>query len=108
MPVRPSAAWLVGFGLSLAATCASLFVTVAMATAFLRPHAFGARDGQGAAGLAAVILLGGAVSSLVSAVVLGLVTRQLRARFGVAWPWKVAVFAPLGVVGFAMVASLLG
>lgn len=55
-------AWLV----ALAAATASAGTLATMTSAFLKPHAFGGRDGQGAAGLAAMILLGTLVAFLVS------------------------------------------
>jgi hypothetical protein len=79
--------WWLGFGLALTATCASLFVLFGMGAVFMKPHAFGARDGQGAAGLAALILLVGAGASPVSSVVLAIVAAKLRKRFDVRWAW---------------------
>ncbi len=100
--------WWLGAGLALAATCASLFVTSFMAAVFMKPHAFGARDGQGAAGLAALILLVGAAASLVSGVGLVVVTMKLRKRFHVPWAWPVALGAPAVVVALAITLALLG
>lgn len=96
-----------GSGLALAATCASLFVTGFIATVFMKPHAFGSRDGQGAAGLAALILLAGAAASLVSGVGLLVVTAKLRKRFGIGWAWPVALGAPVVVVALAITLALL-
>lgn len=96
-----------GSGLALAATCASLFVTSFITTVFMKPHAFGNRDGQGAAGLAALILLVGAAASLVSGVGLLVVTAKLRKRFAVPWAWPVALGAPAVVVALAITLALL-
>ena len=99
--------WWLGSGLALAATCASLFVTGFMAAVFMKPHAFGGRDGQGAAGLAALILLVGAAASLVSGVALVVVTAKLRKRFDAPWAWPVALGAPAVVVAVAVGLALL-
>lgn len=73
----------------------------------MKPHAFGSRDGQGAAGLAALILLVGAGASLVSGVALVVVTVKLRRRFDVPWAWPVAVGAPLVIVAVAITLAML-
>lgn len=79
-----------------------------MAAVFMRPHAFGARDGQGAAGLAALILLVGAVASVVSVVVLALVTAKLKKRFDVAWAWPAALGVPAVTAVLAVLLATFG
>jgi len=108
MPERLSSAWWVGFSLVLAATCASVFVTAGVTAVFMRPNAFGARDGQGAAGLAALILLVSAAASLVSGVVLAIVTVKLRKRIDVGWAWPVALGVPLVVAVLAVSLATFG
>lgn len=68
--------------------------------AFSRPHAFGGRDGQGAAGLAALLLLVSLGAAVFAELAVLLTARRLR-RGGVRWAF------PLSLAGPA-VASALG
>lgn len=74
--------------------------------AFSKPHAFGGRDGQGAAGIAALLLLVGlgvAVIGLVIATALGL---RLRAS-GKPWAPKLSLALPLATGLLAFLFALL-
>lgn len=89
----------------LISTAASLVVSSFFAGAFLRPHAFGNRDGQGAAGLAALILLVGAGVALISLVVLLVATTRVRRRGAAWWLWPVSLGGPALL---AVLAAVLG
>lgn len=82
------------------AAAVSLFFAALFVSAFTVPHVFGARDGQGAAGLAALLLLASAAAALVTGVASMVLTLRLRAR---GWPhaWKYA----LGAFTLAIVAG---
>lgn len=78
----PSAglAWHIVWLLSLLGAASSVGTFSTWLSAILRPHAFGARDGQGAAGLAALILLGSLVVALVTSGVTAWATWKLHRR----------------------------
>lgn len=103
--VRPSVWRWVAWAVPLLTCSGSLFLTALFTVAFSKPHAFGGRDGQGAAGLAALMWFGAGGVALISGVVLLVLTSKLRGRFGVAWVWRVALGVPaLG----ALLGALLG
>lgn len=104
-PVRPSVWRWLAWAVPLLTCSGSLFFTSLFTVAFSKPHAFGGRDGQGAAGLAALMWFGAGDAALISGVVLLVLTSKLRTRFGVAWAWPVAFGLP--VVG-ALLGALLG
>jgi len=70
---------------------------------FNRPHAFGARDGQGAAAIAALLMLVAGGIALPSVIVAAVLGGKLRAR-GLGWATKVALVLPLlaGVAGLVV------
>jgi hypothetical protein len=98
---RPSVGWVVGWALALVASVVSLFFLALFASAFMAPHAFGGRDGQGAAGLAALIMLVAAGGGLVSTIALLVVASKLSGRFGARWAWWAGL-------GLPVVAAVLG
>ncbi len=89
---RPSTGLWLAWGVATAtAALASVFFGSFLA-AFLRPHAFGGRDGQGAAGLAAVLLFVSLALAVVAEVVALLLARRLGQR-GRAWAFPAALAA---------------
>lgn len=102
---QPAKWWWVVWSIGLISTTAGLVVTTFFAAVFMKPHAFGARDGQGAAGLAALILLVGAAVAVVSLVVLLVATTRVRRRGARSWLWPVSAGVPLV---FAVLAFVLG
>jgi len=98
--------WL-GWGLSQAVATGAVATCTTFAALFLVPHAFGVRDGQGAAGLAALVLLASGAVALVAGI-LGLVLAyRLRGR-GARWVPRAAWgLLALGVV-LGLVPSLAG
>lgn len=103
MSERPAAGWWIGWGVALVAAAVASFVGAAFLAAALHPHAFGGRDGEGAAGLVVLILLitgGIAVVAEIAAVLVGL---RLRARLAKGWP----LWVSLGVPGSALALGLL-
>lgn len=103
MTERVPVGWRVGFAVAVALTTASFVTTAGITGLSMRPHAFGGRDGQGAAGLAALIFLGGAVASLTSLAGLVVVTAKLRRRFVAGWAWPVALGVPATLGALAAV-----
>ncbi|MBL8920341.1 MAG: hypothetical protein JNJ54_15850 [Myxococcaceae bacterium] len=105
---QPTAWWWVGWAVSLATTTASLATSALFVGAFLKPHSFGGRDGQGAAGLAALLLLVGAGVALISAVLLVVATRRVRRRRQAPWLWPVSLGVPALVTALALALGLAG
>ena len=93
-PQRASVGWVVGWGLALVTAVVSLFFAALFVAAFMAPHAFGNRDGQGAAGLAALLLLVSGGVGLVATAALLVLSSRLRSRFGARWAWWVGLSAP--------------
>jgi hypothetical protein len=99
---RAPIGWWVAWGLTAALSAAGAGAFGLMAFAFLQPHAFGGRDGQGAAGLAALVLLVGGAVMGVGLVAMLLVSGRLHAKAGVRWPRRVALaLLAVAVVGGA-------
>lgn len=99
---QPAKWWWAVWAVGLISTTGSLLVTSLFIGAFLKPHAFGARDGQGAAGLAALILLVGAVAALISAIVLLVATTRVRRRGAASWLWPVSLGVPTVLAALAV------
>ncbi|MBL8939109.1 MAG: hypothetical protein JNM69_31390 [Archangium sp.] len=100
---QPAKWWWAVWAVGLISTTAGLVVSAFFAGAFLNPHAFGGRDGQGAAGLAALILLVGAGAALISAIVLLVATTRVRRRGAAWWLWPVSLGVPALLAAGAVV-----
>ncbi len=99
------ATWL-GWGLMVTASAGGLGTFGMFALAFFRPHAFGHRDGQGAAVLAVMVMavaLGVGVVAYTGVCVVG---ARLRARVD-ARAWNAALAVPWLALVCGVVASLL-
>lgn len=96
-PLPPSGAplaLLAGWLLSLAAATAASGAAAFFAGVFLKPHAFGGRDGQSGAGLAALFILVGAGAALVSLPIAVAFGARLR-RHGLRAPLWASLLVPL-------------
>ncbi|MER2563449.1 MAG: hypothetical protein ABTQ32_22160 [Myxococcaceae bacterium] len=106
--LQPARWWWAVWSAGLLTTTASLMTSGLFAGAFLKPHAFGGRDGQGAAGLAALLLLAGAGVALISAIVLVFATTRVRRRRAAWWLWPVSLGVPSSLGGLALALGALG
>lgn len=97
--------WIV-WGLCCAGSALAGFVLMLFGAMFLRPHAFGARDGQGAAALALAVLLGSALSLLVTGGGSVLLAKRLSRRSPMVW--LASLVAPATASMLGLVAGLLG
>ena len=105
---QPAKWWWVVWSVGLLTTTGSLMTSALFAGAFLKPHAFGGRDGQGAAGLAALLLLAGAGVGLISAIVLVFATTRVRRRRAAWWLWPVSLGMPSSLGALALALRALG
>lgn len=106
-PTEKVSPWLwAGFGVGLVMTLGGAFPLGLLVGIFFKPHAFGGRDGQGAAAVAAAMLLASAVATGIGLVVLAVTALRLRSS-GKTWPARVALISPAVALILGVALSLL-
>lgn len=98
----PSRGLWVVWGASCAGSAVAAFVLTLFGGMFVRPHAFGARDGQGAAVLALAVVVGSLVALLVTGGVSLVVGRRLAKRLPAIWLTCLAAPATAALVGLLL------
>lgn len=100
--------WWLGWSVALLGTLGFAFFTSLMLVVFTKPHAFGNRDGQGAAGLAALMLVAGLVGGGVFGLSLVLTTIGLHRRKAPGWLRPLALGLPVLAVALGVLLALVG